>query len=206
MRRLSARLSRPSRLFWPTTSALALGAAFTVGTLSPLPAHADDTTAVGGTLGSVRATENDGFGDLKWGADLKAVYGRYPELKKLYPQAKIAGLIKTGQQVVVETRVQFKGVAYPGKLVVDQDGLARVTIEVKVEEGAEAVADKALDPILGDLSTPDDETPEMKIWKGSSTVVVVTRTREVGRVRLDIAFHAKNKYRAESAGGSLGIE
>lgn len=186
-----------------------IAASVALGALSatlPSPAAADENTAVAGSLANVRATENDGFGELKWGADLKAVYGRYPELKKLYPQAKVAGLLKAGQTVVVETKLTFKGVAYPGKLALDSGGLVRVTIEVKGEDDPSVTMDKLLDPILGDLSAPDEETPDTRLWKGSATVISVTKTREVGRFRLDVSFFAKGKYRPESAGGSLGIE
>lgn len=186
------------------TALVALGA-FAAAS-QPSPAAADENTAVAGSLSNVRATENDGFGELKWGADLKAVYARYPELKKLYPQAKVAGLLKSGQTVVVETKLTFKGVAYPGKLALDADGLSRVTIEVKGEEDPSVTVDKLLDPILGDLSVPDEETPDTRVWKGSATVVSVTKTREVGRFRLDLSFYPKGKYRPENAGGSLGIE
>jgi hypothetical protein len=172
-------------------------------------AAAEEPLAVQGHLGHIRATEADGFDGLPWGADLKAVYARWPELKKSYPPAKVGAILKKGGGAILETRLSFKGVTYPGKLYIDGKGLYRVTLELKFDDDggmAGASIDKLLDPVLGDLSTPDEETAETRLWKGSATVVAVTRTRGVGSSRLDIGFHAKAAYRPENAGGSLGIE
>jgi hypothetical protein len=190
--------------------ALAVALAAPLATLTPAVAHADEPVAVEGQLAYVRPTEADGFDGLAWGADLKALYARFPALKKNYPAGKVAGILKKGGGAILETRLKFKGVEYPGKLYIDAKGLYRVAIEVKVDESAAGPGggsiDKLLDPILGDLSTPDEETAETRLWKGSATVVSVTRTRGVGSSRLDIGFHAKAAYRPENAGGSLGIE
>jgi hypothetical protein len=111
---------------------------------------------------------------------------------------------------ILETKLKFKGVAYPGKLYIDAEGLARVDHRGERSTNRRppggVTIDKLLDPILGDLSTPDEETPDTRLWKGSATVISVTKTREVGRFRLDLSFYPKAKYRPENAGGSLGIE
>jgi len=178
--------------------------------LAPIAARADEPVAVEGQLAYARPTEADGFEGLAWGADLKTVYARFPTLKKTNPAGKVAGILKTGGGAILETRLKFKGVEYPGKLYIDAKGLYRVTIEVKVDEAAANAGgggiDKLLDPILGDLSAPDEETPETRLWKGSATVISVIRTLGVGSSRLDIGFHAKAAYRPEHAGTSLGIE
>lgn len=178
--------------------------------MMPAVAGAAEETepAVGGQLGYVRPTENDGFGELKWGADLKAIYAKYPDLKKNFPMGKVAGVLKQGQTAILETRLAFKGQPYYGRLYVDPKGLFRVTIELKIDEDPSAgmTVDKALDPLLGDLGNADEESGDARVWKGAATVVSVARTRQVGSSRLDISFHAKDRYRPESAGGSLGIE
>lgn len=174
---------------------------------APSVAAAEDPP-LGGPLGYVRPTENDGFGELKWGADLKTIYAKYPDLKKNFPMGKVAGILKSGQSAILETKLSFKGQPYYGRLYLDGKGLYRVTIEVKIDDdpSAGASAEKALDPLLGDLGNADEESGDTRIWKGAVTVVAVTRTRQVGSSRLDISFTAKEHYRPESAGGSLGIE
>lgn len=192
---------------------LATALVFAAPALAPTRACAEEPApgepaAVTGTVAHVRATENDGFGELKWGSDLKAIYAAYPELKKFYPQGKVAGILKSGKTAVLETRLRFKGVPYDGKLVLDAQGLFRATIELKVVEDPEApvTMEKALDPLLGDLSNPDEDTPDSRLWKGSGSVISVTKTRGVGSFRLDISFYAKGSYRPENTGGSLGID
>ena len=181
----------------------AVGSAFAEG-----PAGDAAEPAVGGPLGYVRPTEADGFGDVKWGADLKALHAKFPALKKLYPAGKVMQALKGGQTVILETKLPYKGRTYDGRLYLDDGGLFRATLELVVTEepGTTVSIDKALDPVLGDLSTADEETPETRVWKGAATVVAVTKTQQVGSYRLNISFHAKAKYRPENAGGSLGIE
>lgn len=190
----------------PRLRAPLFGAALAL--LTPGLAIAEESVAVAGTLANVRASDNDGFEDLKWGSDLKTIYARYPELKKFYPQAKIVSILKAGRTAVLETKLKFKGVAYNGKLVLDAQGLFRATIEVKVVEDPETPVpmDKALDPLLGDLSAPDEESPDTRLWKGTGSVIAVSKNRGFGSYRLDISFYSKASYRPENAGGSLGIE
>ncbi len=156
----------------------------------------------------LRAADNGGFGEVPWGTNIVGLHRAWPRLKKFYPVAKVKKSIANGDIVVLETKVSFKGKDYDARLFLDATGLFRVTLEFSAVEvpGQADTLDKLLDPIVGDLSTPDEDLPEHRIWRGAVSVVSATRTQHVGSFRVEVSFHRKDAFRSETSGGSLGID
>mgnify|MGYP007096657294 CR=1 FL=1 len=170
---------------------------------APLAAAAEQADT---SVGQDAPLSHPGFGALKWGAPIKAVYAVYPALKKTYRPAEVVKALRAGRGVVLSVPVMFRDQKFTARLRVDPDGLHRVdlTREISSAPGA-PTADKVLDPIIGTLPAPDEQ-PNRKVWKGATTVLVLTTEALAASTRLELAFIDAAAYRPEEAGGSLTIE
>jgi hypothetical protein len=170
------------------------------------PAFAQDGDKPNVEAGQDDPLRHPGFGALKWGAPLEAVFKVYPALRGRTPIAKARKALKEGQILILDQKVRFKGRDWPGHLYVDSDGLHRVVLDGEVAHGPEGKGDidKYLDPLLGSLPAPEKTPDGNRIWKGAETVVTVGTSPLAGADRVTLTFDQASRHKSDD--GSVGLD
>lgn len=172
-------------------------------TVAPFGARAEKPDL---TAGQDAPLDHPGFGALKWGAPIKAVYQVYPELKKRYRPAQVVKALRAGKVVVLSLPVLFKDQPFTARLHVEPEGLHRVDLTREIAFAPDAPKpEQVLAPIVGNLPKPDVQ-PKRQVWKGGKTVLVATTEPLATSTRIELAFINAERYRPEEAGGSLSID
>ncbi len=168
--------------------------------------------AAEGDKPNVEAGQDDplrhpGFGALKWGAPLEAIFKVYPGLRGRTPVVKARKALKEGQVLILDQKVRFRGKDWPAHLYVDTDGLHRVVLDGEVPHTPEGRGDvdKFLDPLFGTLPAPDKTPDGHRVWKGAETVVTVGTSPLAGSDRVNITFDQASRHRPQDE-GSLDID